>query len=564
MIYVIALIVILAAVIFYGTWFRRKIYKQIDKLESWKIDIMNRPVTEEISRVKRLKMYGETEEKFETWRTEWDDIITVELPNVEEKLFEAEEAADKFRFGRAKTALDEIQVTLNQAEKRIDELLKDLNHLISSEEQNRVDIVSVKGEYHEAKKTLLTHRRFFQKAIVPIEKKLQGIEHQLETYETLSEEGNYMEARSTLLEAKEKLHRLQIEMDTIPELFTELQTTLPDQIKELRDGYRDMVEQGFVLDHLMVENELAGLESRTVELVNEVEQTEIEHPRNEITEVQSRIDLLYDQLEQEAASRKFVVTESPFIKNKLTETDEAIAELKSETELVQLSYRIEKEDLAIQEELEKEMNQLRNKFAEAEEAVREQKQAFSMLQEKLKSMKDRLRSLEARRSHHQETLAALRKDELKAKEALHSLRRQLIDAKRIVQKSNLPGIPHTHLTSLASAEEKIEEVEDKLRKKPLEMAVVNRLLNEALQEVQESFERTKKMIEDAALAERLIQYGNRYRSRYQSIHSELVDAESSFRHYQYEEALEQAATAVQKVEPDILKKFEVSFETEEV
>lgn len=560
---IVSLIVIIAAVILFGALSRRQIYKQIDKLESWKIDIMNRPITNEISKVKRLKMYGETEEKFETWRAEWDDIVTVELPEVEEKLFESEEMADKFRFRQAKIIAEDIRSTLEHAERRIEGLLKDLETLITSEEQNREDIVSVKSEYHEVKKQLLTQRRYYQKAIIPIEMKLHETELAFERYDKQTDEGNYLEARNTLLETRKALDELRSKMEAVPALYKELQSNLPDQIKELREGYQEMIEQGYVLDHIMIEKELKELEKKLASLLTEVDEVKVDHPTEEMKNIQERIDMLYDQLTLEVESRKFVTEEVPVMKSQIVETGAEISKLKGETEVVQLSYRIEQEDLVVQDQLEKEMGQLKKKFVETEEAVNDQKQAFSMLQDKLRGMKERLNLLEVKREQYEEMLSALRKDELKAKDTLQVLRKRLVEAKRMVQKSNLPGVPHTHLTSLASAQENIEEVEEKLSEKPLEMAVVNRILEDTLTEVEESFERTEKMIEDAALAERLIQYGNRYRSRHEQVRQRLAEAESSFRGYSYEEALELAAEAVQYVEPNILKKFDVTFETEE-
>ena len=37
----------------------------MDRLEVWKIDLMNRPVLDEMSKVKQLNMTGQTEELFE-------------------------------------------------------------------------------------------------------------------------------------------------------------------------------------------------------------------------------------------------------------------------------------------------------------------------------------------------------------------------------------------------------------------------------------------------------------------------------------------------------------------
>lgn len=559
---ILAIVIILAAIVIYGALSRKKIYRQIDQLESWKVDITQRPVTDELARVKRLKMVGETEEKFEIWRQEWDDILTAALPEAEEQLFEAEEAADKYRFSHAGSVLTTVHENLQQVEKRLETLLADLEELVSSEEQNRKDIVPVKAAYHEAKKQILTKRHLFQKARIPMEQVLQETDEDFRDYEEQTEQGNYLRARSILLTIKDHLDNLQGKMERIPSLFTELQTTLPDQIRELREGYLEMLEQGYILDHLRVEDELKTFEKRLQTQIDGVEQTEIEQPQEEIDDIHIRIESLYDQLENEVKSRQRVMAESATMNDRLAATEEEMGDLKNETEQVQESYHIEEEDLQTQQQLEKDLQQLRKKFTDSGEAIREQKLAFSLLQDQLESLKARLAELEEQQAQHKEMLQTLRKDEIKAKETLESLRQRLIEAKRMAQKSNLPGLPHHHWASLEATEEKISEIEEKLHQKPLEMPVIQQLLQEALDEVNHNFEQTKKLIEDAELAERLIQYGNRYRSRYPTVSVNLEAAESSFRNFHYEEALELAGYAVQQVEPDVLKEFDVRVEEE--
>ncbi|UTW70919.1 hypothetical protein KHA80_16140 [Anaerobacillus sp. HL2] len=62
-------------------------------------------------------------------------------------------------------------------------------------------------------------------------------------------------------------------------------------------------------------------------------------------------------------------------------------------------------------------------------------------------------------------------------------------------------------------------------------------------------------IEQALAAERVIQYGNRFRSNYSFIHEELVEAEDAFRRYQYEKALEIAYKAIEKVDLTCTRKI---------
>lgn len=137
----------------------------MDRLETWKLDITDRPVLDEMTKVKQLNMTGQTEELFERWRNQWDDIVTVKLPNLEELLFDAEEYVDRYRFGKAKDAQKQIENKLQETEDEIKTILFELNELVGSEEKNRVEIEQLKDSYREAKKNLLAHHHSFGKAV---------------------------------------------------------------------------------------------------------------------------------------------------------------------------------------------------------------------------------------------------------------------------------------------------------------------------------------------------------------------------------------------------------------
>lgn len=88
-----------------------------------------------MSKIKHLKMTGETEEFFERWREEWDEIVTAHLPKVEELLYDAEENADKYRFKKANQVLVHIDDLLTAAESNIEGILREISDLVTSEEK---------------------------------------------------------------------------------------------------------------------------------------------------------------------------------------------------------------------------------------------------------------------------------------------------------------------------------------------------------------------------------------------------------------------------------------------
>lgn len=117
--FVIGTIVIVLSILLLGYFTRKKYYKEIDRLESWKIDILNRPVLEEMSKVKQLNMTGQTEELFDQWRKEWDEIVGGQLPNIEDFLFDSEEYIDKLRFNKAKEVQVKIETILTDIEEKL-------------------------------------------------------------------------------------------------------------------------------------------------------------------------------------------------------------------------------------------------------------------------------------------------------------------------------------------------------------------------------------------------------------------------------------------------------------
>ena len=71
-----------------------------------------------MQKVKQLNMNGQTEEHFERWRNEWDEIVTGQLPDLEELLLDTEEYIDKYRFKKAKAVQIEIEKVLTNTEKK--------------------------------------------------------------------------------------------------------------------------------------------------------------------------------------------------------------------------------------------------------------------------------------------------------------------------------------------------------------------------------------------------------------------------------------------------------------
>src|SRR5690606_11512835 len=147
--YIIIAVIILLAIIIVGLLFRKKLNAEIERLEQLKLQIQNKPILEELTKVKQLNMNGQTEEMFERWREIWTEMMDVHIPKIDALLFDADEAINRFRFGKATELETDIEVRIDEVDRQMNEILSELEELIGSEEKNRSEMdIMKRSEEH--------------------------------------------------------------------------------------------------------------------------------------------------------------------------------------------------------------------------------------------------------------------------------------------------------------------------------------------------------------------------------------------------------------------------------
>ena len=174
----------------------------------------------------------------------------------------------------------------------------------------------------------------------------------------------------------------------------------------------------------------------------------------------------------------------------------------------------------------------------------------------MNEIKDQLDALREEQHNFFFRLQALRKDEIEARDKIQELAKKVNEALRLISKSNIPGLPEDYRYLFKDGRESIKNVKKQLEEKPLNISSVNQYLEIAVLTVEKLVSTTYALIESARLAEKVIQYGNRYRSQYPTVSRALAEAEKAFRSFEYQRALEQAATSIQAIDPGAIKRIE--------
>ncbi len=543
-----------------GLILRKRVYDAVDRQELWKMDIMNRNTAAELARIKGLNLSGETQEKFESWKERWEFIVAKELPDVSDYLYEAEDAADRYRFPSAKKIVQKVDHTLNAIENDIEKMLEELNELLESEETSRKDIEKLQPKISQIKQSMVQNRQQYGKSELRFVEIANELEGRLTKYHELVETGNYIEAKNFVDQIKEDLVHLEEQIDEFPELFKICSDQLPGELDELTSGLKQMNDEGYRTEALGFETEIQGYQQRLLDCVKSLEKGNYSEVRPIIIEIEDRLKEIYEHLEEEAVARNYIETKVPSYQQTLDKLAETFEETKLEVETLRKTYYFEDEDMEKYLALEKSITQSKKQLDELSKDLDDASKSHSSLRLQLETGFSQLEDLELKHTEFLNQIHNLRKDELDAKEKLSRMNTQVNDLNRKLRKSNLPGIPNFIWSLMESTSENNNKVLKALEKQPLDIAEVQHLLLEAESTVEQVVEEIDIMLDQAYLTEQVIQYANRYRSRYPFLAAKLSESERLFRSYEYELALEQAARAIEEIEPGALKRIEANQE----
>lgn len=552
---IIILFLIAIGIIIFFLFSRNKSLEALKGLEARKNETASRNISEHLSKVKELNLSGETETLFEKWKKDRDEIVETSIPGIEEAITLAEQYINKYNFSKVKDQLQLIENMITTANNSIDSILSEVDELIVSKKESIALMETLNTQYRNLKKNLLAHRHSFSLCEEQLEEQLDEVKAQMTSFEEEVEKGNYLFAKGICEKAKVQIEELAQIMNDIPTLQMECMTHLPSQIRSVYDGFRQMENDGYVLQHLQLEDDLVHLSENVAKSIELLKGLKTEAAKAEIAAIQKRFDEIFDQLEDEVKAKQLFEKEFLSIRKDIGQFEAEVVATNEETRIVKQSYELRDKDVEVQKNIEAQLMLLRKKFETIQLQVAEQDIAFSVMREDLQSIRKRLEEMDGQYSEYVEKIRALRKDELDAHDKLQQMKRKMLDVRRKLKNSNLPGVPEEYYEMFERSQSSMQMTYKELEKKPLDMHVVGKLIQQAEQAVEATYDETNELVEKVHFAERVIQYGNRYRSRSKRNVQVLQKAEKDFRNCEYDQAIEDATALIEENEPGAVEKL---------
>ena len=118
-----------------------------------------------------------------------------------------------------------------------------------------------------------------------------------------------------------------------------------------------------------------------------------------------------------------------------------------------------------------------------------------------------------------------------------------------MSKHRLPSVSQKYKDDLHKAKNMIKDISCILNNTPLDVKRLNSELRNAIDYIYTLYNSVNNLVGMAIMVENTIVFGNRYRSSYPEIDSELTRCELCFRNGQYTKALKIGIQAIEKMHP---------------
>ncbi len=130
---------------------KKRIIKEINRLEKEKNMLINVPVLNEFSKVEALVKNNKLEDKYNGWKLKFDIITDETIPLVNDMLIEVDFMVEKSKTKDIYQKITEIEIKLYEVKSKIKTMLAEIKEITSSEEKNRSTITKLKGIYRNLK-----------------------------------------------------------------------------------------------------------------------------------------------------------------------------------------------------------------------------------------------------------------------------------------------------------------------------------------------------------------------------------------------------------------------------
>lgn len=546
----VVLLVLIAVIIAYRLVKLRTYRKQIVDLENSMNAIKSLPIQYKLGRVKGIaRNMQEVKEKYDEFETNYNELCNLQSEKIVPLINDIDEALYYRRLRGVNKRINELNRLLHDYKKDSKELLSQIEVITEIENIQRLEIIKVKEKYRNTNDTY-SHVRFkiddFVPAVQNVFNKIDDSFVQLENYMNSQQ---YEDAKNYTEKISAKIDFLDTVLKEMPTFISVVRQYLPGRIKELQETMEEMKAKDFSIERMDATLRLNKIENDLQETCQLIKKLHLEDVGKNIEIITEDINQLNTDFEKEqAAYKKYEESRDKCYSNVDAINTGLQKAIKVFTD-IRKNYILDGYVITVEEDYDQfqsvvdELNEL-TKIIEAKDfSYAEMIDSFESINEKCKPFSDSLLK-------HNELAESLKIQEKRALNELDNINIVLLEIKSEIRNKHLPMISESYQDYIQDSYQKADAILNFIRRRPIDLNNLSHQVDAARDVIYKLYDNIHNLIVTAEMVEDAIVYGNRYRSSFLEVNTELTKAELLYRNGEYTKALATAVDIIEKIRPD--------------
>ena len=559
------LIIVVAGAIGYGVahYLSQKQSKVIEELGVKKQKLMTVPIADILFTLKNLNLTGQTKRTYETWQATWQTITRFRFPEIEAALVSAEQYTQRLNFVKGSQISNQASQLIEETKAEVDKIYTALQKLLDSEKKNREELEVLQERYASMRKDLLAHSFSFGEALESLEKRLSYLELDFTKFNTLTNEGDHLEAKEVLGRIEAEMQDFEQIVEEVPKYLKEIEEEYEDQVADLKEGYQKMVEEHYQFPKISIPTEIQKIEEIIAVAREHIKATELEDARQQLDKVAREIDQLYAVMETEIEAKAFVQRNRAQVERKLNQVLQSNRYVNIEVDRVSQNFVLSNNEFNRVQDFAKQLEKEQEAVAYYSKALQNQQVPYSIVKEHYEIVLNTLKEIDENQLSLVNTLTDLSQQEKSIRDGLDVFELDLRNMKRTIEKYHLPGLPKEYLELFFATSSRIEQLSQLMNRVKLDMTEITGLNQTIEDDVEKLDIMTEEIVDHAQLTEFMIQHANRYRLDHPEIDTAIQQALEQFNHfYRYEESLAIIEKALIQVDPGSAQRVRDNYQSE--
>ena len=527
----------------------------LDQLDLSKNLVASIPISLELSKVEPIIKNEDLESKYKMWEERNDKIKNERIPIIDDMLIDIDTFLEKKDYESCSYRLAKTELEIYKVKESSESLLSEIKEITLSDEKYRSIVTKLKTKYRKLNTEYQNHKELYDDIQEAVALQLENIEKNFLAFESSMENNEYNEVVHIVKALDSMTSHMELVVKETPDLILMAKQLIPQRIKEVKDVVVEMEKEGYPLEYLNIDYNVTESEKNINAILDKIKVLNLEDCMFELRTILDYFDSLFIDFEKERLSRKVYEESEHDFSIKIAKTEKIVDELINQLDSIKNNYEMKEEDFETINNHKKNLVVISDEYRKLLAKLEAHSTPYSVLHKEIEELTVRLKNLSDELDVTINSLGHMYDDEQRAREQLIEIELFLQNSKKLIRSYKLPVISEKYFTELSEANESIKEVIKELEKKPIVIETLNIRVDTARDLVLKLYNTTCEMVKTARLAEASIVYGNRFRTSYQSVDSNLNEAKKLFYKGNYKKSLDTSLSIITSIDKGLYQKM---------